>query len=101
MHGQALWSTSDVLMRLLADPVPPRYPEALRRAGVEGEVVVKFLVDTTGRVEMRTVEILRSTHEAFTAAVRETLTRLRFSPAVAGERKTNALAVMPFRFTLR
>lgn len=101
MNGHALWSTSDVLMRLLADPVPPRYPEALRRAGVEGEVVVKFLVDTMGRVDMRTVEILRSTHEAFTAAVRETLARLRFSPAIASERKTNALAVMPFRFTLR
>jgi periplasmic protein TonB len=99
--GRALWSTSDVLMRLLADPVPPRYPESLRRAGVEGDVVVRFLVDTTGRVDMRTLEVVRSTHEAFTAAVRETLSKLRFSPAMAGERKANALAVMPFRFTLR
>lgn len=99
--GRTLWSTNDVLMRLLDDPVPPRYPESLRRAGVEGDVVVRFLVDTTGRVDLRTVEVLRSTHEAFTAAVRETLSRLRFSPAMAGERKANALAVMPFRFTLR
>jgi protein TonB len=99
--GRAIWSTSDVLMRLLEDPVPPRYPESLRRAGVEGDVVVRFLVDTLGRVDMRTVEVMRSTHEAFTAAVRETLSKLRFSPAMAGERKSNALAVMPFRFTLR
>jgi protein TonB len=101
VDGRALWSTSDVLLRLLSEPVAPRYPESLRRAGIEGDVVVRFLVDTAGRVDMRTVEVMRSTHEAFTAAVRETLSKLRFSPAMAGERKANALAVMPFRFTLR
>ncbi len=99
--GRVSWNSADVLMRLSEDPVPPRYPESLRRAGVEGEVVVRFLVDTMGRVDLRSVEVIRSTHESFTAAVRETLGRLRFSPAMRGERRTNALAVMPFRFTLR
>jgi TonB family protein len=28
----------------------PRYPERLREAGIEGTVVVRFTVDTTGRV---------------------------------------------------
>jgi outer membrane biosynthesis protein TonB len=28
---------------------PPRYPEILRGAGVEGETLVQFVVDTTGR----------------------------------------------------
>ena len=90
-----------MLMRLLENPVPPRYPEAMRRAGVEGDVVVKFIVDTTGRVDMGSLEVLRSTHDAFTAAARETLAKLRFAPATTGERKTRALAVMPFHFTLR
>ena len=100
-NGNQLWSSSDVMMRLLQDPIPPRYPESLRRAGVEGDVVAKFEVDTTGRVDPRSVEILRSTHDAFTAAVRESLAKLRFAPAATGERKVRALAVMPFHFTLK
>ena len=99
--GRALWTSNDLTMRLATEPVPPRYPESLRRAGVEGDVVVKFVVDTTGMVEMQTVEIVRSTHDAFTAAARETLARLRFYPSTVGERKVKALAVMPFRFTLQ
>lgn len=100
-EGRELWGTKDLMMRLLEDPVPPRYPESLRRAGVEGDVVVKFVVDTTGCVDLRSVEIVRSTHDAFTTAVRETLAKLRFAPATTGERRTRALAVMPFHFTLR
>ena len=101
IDGRQVWSGNDLMMRLLNEPVPPRYPEALRRAGVEGDVVVKFVVDTTGRIDMRSIEIMRSTHDAFAAAVRETLEKLRFAPAFSGERKIRALAVMPFHFTLR
>jgi protein TonB len=36
---------------LVGDPPRPRYPEALRTAGVDGRVVVRFVVDTAGRVE--------------------------------------------------
>lgn len=101
VEGRQLWSNAELMMRLREDPVPPRYPEGLRRAGVEGSVLVKFVVDTTGRVDMRSVEVMRSTHEAFTAAVRETLERLRFQPSSSGERKVKAVAMMPFQFTLR
>ena len=99
--GNALWSANDVMMRLRDDPIAPRYPEALRRAGIEGTVVVKFAVDTTGRVDMRSIEVVRSTHEAFTVAVRESLEKLRFNPSMVGERRVRALAMMPFQFTLR
>jgi periplasmic protein TonB len=99
--GNELLTTRELMMRLTEDPVPPRYPEALRRAGVEGSVVVKFAVDTTGRVDMRSVEVLRSTHESFTAAVRETLARLKFRPSAVGDKSVRAMAVMPFQFTLK
>ena len=99
--GHQLWNTRDLMIRMLEEPVPPRYPESLRRAGIDGEVVVQFVVDTTGRVDLRTVQVVRSTHDAFTTAVRETIAKLRFAPAVGGERKMRALAVMPFHFTLR
>lgn len=97
---RALWTTSDIAMQL-REPVSPRYPEPLRRAGVEGNVMVRFVVDTTGRIDMSAVEILSSDHALFSASVRDALARMRFSPSMVGERKVKALAVMPFRFTLR
>ncbi|HET9423863.1 MAG TPA: TonB family protein [Gemmatimonadaceae bacterium] len=99
--GRDTWTASDVMMRLRADPVPPRYPESLRRAGIEGSVVVRFVVDTSGRVDMASIEVVRSTHDAFTAAVRESVARLRFTASMAGDRKVRAQAMMPFQFTLR
>jgi hypothetical protein len=46
------------------------------------------------------MEVVRSTHEAFTNEVRKALEQLRFHASIVGERKVKALAVMPFRFTL-
>jgi periplasmic protein TonB len=95
------WSPDDVQMQFRERPVPPRYPERLRSAGVEGIVVVKFIVDTTGRVDLSSVEVTSSTHDLFTAAVRDALGRLRFYPASSGTRKVPAAAIMPFHFTLK
>ena len=94
-------AASQVIMQLREPPVPPRYPEALRRAGVDGTVVVKFVVDTLGRVDMTSIEVLSSSHDLFTTAVRETLGRMRFTPAKVGDRKVRATAMMPFHFTLK
>jgi protein TonB len=40
------WIGNDAIMQLREQVVAPRYPERLRQAGVEGKVVVKFVVDT-------------------------------------------------------
>ena len=95
------WTGAELAMRLREPPVPPRYPERLRAAGVDGNVLVRFVVDTTGRVAPGSIEILESSHELFTAAVRETLARLRFLPAEVNGRKVTAAAMMPFQFTLK
>jgi periplasmic protein TonB len=99
--GVTTWTSSEMQMQLRETPKPPRYPERLRSAGIEGSVLVKFVVDTMGRVDPSSVEVLASTHDLFTAAVRETLTRLSFNPASDGTRKIRAAAIMPFQFTLR
>ena len=78
----------------------PRYPEILRTAGVEGRVLVQFVVDTTGGAEMRTVRVLASDHELFTSAVRATLPRMRVLPAETGGRKVRMWVQMPFEFAL-
>ena len=41
-----------------------RYPDMLRSANVEGEVLAQFVVDTTGRYEAGTFKVLKSTSRA-------------------------------------
>ena len=67
--------------RMLGTSPQPRYPDALRSAALEGEVVVRFLVDESGRVDPSTMKVVRSPHELFTAAVRNVLSQFRFDPA--------------------
>jgi periplasmic protein TonB len=78
----------------------PNYPDMLRNAGVEGEVVVQFVVDTTGRADMSTYRVVRSTHELFSNAVRQNLPGIRFYPAEVGGRKVRQHVQMPFVFSL-
>lgn len=91
------WSVHELLMHVLT-PAKPRYPEALRSAGVDGHVLVQFAVDTTGRVDMASVKVLESTHELFARAVRDALGSFRFRPAEVGGHHVQALAQMPFEF---
>jgi protein TonB len=79
---------------------PPRYPEALRMAGVEGQVVAVFVVDDQGRVEVGSISFLRSDNEEFEREVRATLRDMRFAPAEVGGRKVRQLVQMPFVFKL-
>jgi protein TonB len=79
---------------------PPRYPIALRAAGIEGSVEMRFVVDTLGRVEPGSATVLVSTDPRFTAAVEEALPRLRFTPARHGGRAVRMLVQMPFRFEI-
>lgn len=79
----------------------PRYPDELRAARVEGRVLARFVVDTTGRVEPASVRIVSSTHPLFTTAVRSTLPRLHFTPARARGTKVRQLVELPFEFTVQ
>jgi protein TonB len=78
----------------------PRYPDMLRSANVEGEVLAQFVVDTTGRADMREFKVLKSTHDLFTNAVRSALPNMKFYPAEVGGRKVKQLVQMPFQFNL-
>jgi protein TonB len=85
---------------LVPGGAPPRYPEALRMAGVEGQVVAQFVVDVGGRVEEGTVKLVRSDNPLFDESVRAALARMRFTPAEIAGRKVRQLVEMPFVFAL-
>jgi periplasmic protein TonB len=78
----------------------PRYPDILRQAGVEGEVLAQFVVDTTGRAEMGQFKVLRTSHDLFSAAVKAALPSMRFIPAEVGGRKVRQLVQQPFSFAI-
>jgi len=83
-------------------PIPgsgsPRYPQVLLSAGVEGQVLGQFVVDTLGRVELGSFKVIRSDHDLFTAAVRSALPAMRFLPAEVGGRKVRQVVQQPFVF---
>ena len=80
--------------------VAPRYPEMLKSANIEGEVLAQFIVDADGRYEQGSFKVLKSSHDLFTAAVRNALPNMRFYPAEVGGRKVKQLVQQPFTFAL-
>ena len=79
---------------------PPRYPESLRTAGVEGRVVALFVVSDRGLIEEGSIRIVRSDNPHFDDAVKSALGRMRFIPAESGGKKVRQQVQMPFLFTL-
>ena len=78
---------SAVFAEAAVDSVPERkscptaeYPPELQAAGVEGSVLLRFVVDTMGHVEPSSVEVLRSTHEGFEQAATTMIRQCRFRP---------------------
>jgi TonB family protein len=77
-----------------------RYPPELKAAGVEGEVVATFVVDSTGRFLDRSFRVIRATDFRFADAVRAGLRTARFNPAMVGGQHVAQLVQQPFTFAL-
>jgi len=88
-----------------ATPLPggqtPRYPEELRKAGIEGEVLTSFIVGPDGRVDVGSFKVMKSTHREFTDAVARALPDMRFKPATVGGKAVRQLIQQPFSFALQ
>ena len=79
---------------------PPAYPEALRSTGIEGKVMVEFVVDERGQPVQGSIRVIQSDNDLFAYAVKVALGRLRFTPAEVAGKKVSQLVQMPFVFTL-
>ena len=85
---------------LLPGASAPVYPPALRDRGKRGEVWLSFVVDTSGTVDMNSVDVVWSDDPLFTESVKAALTKYRFRPALVGGRPAVARAYQRFNFTL-
>jgi beta-lactamase regulating signal transducer with metallopeptidase domain len=78
----------------------PRYPDILKTAGVSGEVIASFVVDTTGIADVGSRKVIKSSHELFVNAVAAALPDMRFTPALVGGKKVKQLVMEPFVFQI-
>jgi TonB family protein len=78
----------------------PRYPDLLRAAKIEGEVLAQFVVNEDGTVMPGSLKILKTTHDLFSASVKAAMPNMRFVAAEVGDRKVKQLVQQPFTFQL-
>jgi protein TonB len=79
--------------------VSPEYPEIARRAGVEGTVWVKIVIDKEGKV--RKAEIERSDADVFNEPALNAARQWVFTPALMNSGPVEVWGSIPFNFKLR
>jgi protein TonB len=75
-----------------------QYPFEMRRAGVTGEVVVEFIVDTNGNV--MNAFAVRSSQREFEANAVSSVSKWKFKPGRKSGRNVNTRMQVPIVFTL-
>jgi len=78
--------------------VEPKYPELARKAGVEGRVFVKALVDKGGKVKR---VVVMSGPEVFHEEAKEAAMQWVFKPAIQRDRPIAVWVAIPFVFKLK
>jgi len=76
----------------------PQYPFEMRRAGIAGEVLVDFIVDSNG--DVRNAYAARSSQREFEAAAVQAVSKWKFRPGKKGGRNVNTHMQVPIVFTL-
>lgn len=95
--------TEDVVERIAwphRDNPRPRYPAELQRAGIEGSLLVQFVVDSTGRVDEKTLTFANDAQPGFLRAVRDALVRSRYFPAELAGMRVRQLVQQQFTFVI-
>ena len=78
----------------------PIYPTELMKDGKEGGVFIRFVVDTTGRADPASMEIVRSTHVLFSQSVQQALPLMLFTPAMVGGHRVRQAVEQNFEFRI-
>jgi protein TonB len=79
---------------------PTRYPEILRQAGIDGRVLLEFVVDTTGHVERGSVKVLSSTNQLFNQPSIESVLASVYRPGRIAGRAVRVRVQQPINFQI-
>ncbi len=85
-------------MPQLKKKVEPAYPEVLKRAGIEGEVMVKATISENGKVDK--AEAVKASKPEFAEASLAAIKQWEFTPAQKDGKAVKAEVFVPFRFKL-
>jgi len=85
---------------LLSAPPPP-YPPLLKRAGIQGRVVLAAIVDTLGRAEPGSIEIVASPNPAFNTPARAWILNVLFRPARIHGQAVRVHVTLPVEYSIR
>ena len=75
------------------------YPEAMKEAGIQGQVKIKVLVDKEGNVIQH--QIKETPHKDLAAACVDVIYDYKFSPGIKSGEKVNVWMLVPFNFKLK
>lgn len=78
----------------------PTYPPEMLAQGMEGVVRTRYVIDTTGRADSVSLQVLDSSNEAFERAVRAAVPGMRFSPAAVSGRRVRQIVEQEFQFRI-
>jgi len=75
------------------------YPRLLRQAGIQGQVLVRAIIDSTGHAEPQSVQVIATPHPGFEQAARNLVLQARFHQGRFRERPVRV--VIEFRLDAR
>ncbi len=91
---------ADTMPRLIG-ALSPVYPRSLREAGVEGRVLLEFVVDTSGMVAGNTIRVLGAALPAFVESATSALRAGRFQAGWSAGRRAAVLVRQSIVFRIR
>ena len=100
--GDNAFSVVDVDSAAAFDPTSaaPEYPPSMVLRKMEGSAVLRFVVDSTGLIDMTTVRVMSATHQLFAQAVLEAMPRMKYRPARIGVHAVRLLVEQSFAFRI-
>lgn len=99
-HASGYFTPNQVDQRpRILKPVTPEYPYQATINGIEGRVVLRFIVDENGRVQ--NPEVVKADPErVFEQAALAAIVKYKFIPAKIGGENVKCVAVLPIGFKL-
>jgi TonB family protein len=90
----------DEMVQRYPESAAPVYPPDLLADGAEGLVQAIYVVDSTGWVDMSSIEVVTSDDSLFTESVLTALGQMRFRPAKRAGQKVRQRVEQKFRFKI-
>lgn len=84
----------------MANSAAPAYPSLMLSEGIEGTVIVRYVVEASGLADSSSLQIISATRREFADAVRAAIPHMLFTPARIDERPVRQLVEQPFSFRI-